>query len=97
MAWDEEKAWVLWPEYFDSTRTRLNGRKVSKSRAVPEPTLDQLVAAVRHLGLQYKAESEKSYPGNWVQKKGRVLVERSMTKGQLTAKVGEYLVKHQRS
>ena len=30
MALDEDKAWVLWPEYFDISRSRAEGRKVGK-------------------------------------------------------------------
>jgi signal recognition particle subunit SRP19 len=97
MALDEKKAWVLWPEYFDSNRSRLSGRKVAKNLAVPSPTLDQLVAAVRTLGMQYKVQSEKSYPGNWVEKNGRVLVERSIPKSQLVKKVGEHVRRNHRS
>ena len=97
MAWDEEKAWVLWPEYFDSSRSRLTGRKVAKNLSVPIPSLDQIVSAVKHLGLQYKVEADKSFPGNWIEKRGRVLVERSMPKTKLIKAVGEYLRRTQRS
>ncbi|OPY31502.1 MAG: Signal recognition particle 19 kDa protein [Methanomassiliicoccales archaeon PtaU1.Bin124] len=97
MAWDEEKAWVLWPEYFDSNRSRLAGRKAGKTMSVPAPTVEQIVAAVRHLGLNYKVESDKSFPGNWAEKKGRVLVERAIPKSQLIKKVGEHLRRNQRS
>jgi signal recognition particle subunit SRP19 len=93
VALDEEKAWVLWPEYFDISRSRAEGRKVAKERAVPSPTLDMLVLAVKHLGLQHKAEPDKSYPGAWHEKKGRVLVERTLPKTLLMDKVGQHLKK----
>jgi signal recognition particle subunit SRP19 len=93
VALDEDKAWVLWPEYFDISRSRAEGRKVGKDIAVASPTLDMLVIAVKHLGLQYKAEPEKAYPGAWHQKRGRVLVERTLPKTLLLKKVGQHLKK----
>src|SRR5512145_2701566 len=97
MALDEKKAWVLWPEYFDSTRSRAEGRKVAKEISVQDPSLEMLTAAVRSLGVEYMVEAEKSYPGEWYYKKGRVLVEKAMPKSLLVLKVGQYLRRTQRS
>ena len=97
MALDEDTAWVLWPEYFDRSRPRSQGRKVKKALAVNDPGVDLVVSALRKLGLEHKVEREKSYPANWFSKKGRVLVERTMPKSQLVQKVGEQLGKLQRS
>jgi len=94
---DEKRSWVLWPEYFDAGRTRAAGRKVKKSLAVPNPTLEMMEKALVKLGLDYVLETEKSYPGAWYDKKGRVLVARTITKSQLLVKVGEVLVRAQRS
>jgi signal recognition particle subunit SRP19 len=94
---DEEKAWVLWPEYFDSALTRAQGRKVKKSLSVPQPTTELIAKACQSLGLENKVEPEKSYPGRWYEKKGRVLVDRKMPKSKLLVKVGERLVRSQRS
>jgi signal recognition particle subunit SRP19 len=90
---DEEKAWVLWPEYFDSNRTRDQGRKVRKELSVPEPSLEMLGKALQRLGLEYKVEEAKSYPGNWYKSQGRVLVDHKFTKSQLILKVAEQLAK----
>jgi signal recognition particle subunit SRP19 len=97
MPLDEKKAWVLWPEYFDSARTRAEGRRVSKAMAVISPTLDMIVAALKKIGVEHKAETDRSYPGNWHEHKGRVLVEKKMTKTQLIAAVAEQMKKAQRS
>jgi signal recognition particle subunit SRP19 len=94
---DEEKAWVLWPEYFDSNRTRDQGRKVRKELSVPDPSLEMLGKALQRLGLEYKVEEAKSYPGNWYKSQGRVLVDRKLPKSQLLMKVAEQLLKVQRS
>ncbi len=97
MALDEDTAWVLWPEYFDRTRPRAQGRKVKKGLAINDPDVDQIAAALRKLGLEHKIEREKAYPANWFLKKGRVLVSKTMPKSQLVQKVGELLSKAQRS
>ena len=97
MALDEDTAWVLWPEYFDAKRSRDQGRKVKRSLAVSEPTVDLIAKVVEKLGLEYKVESDKSYPSNWYGHKGRVLVQKTMKKSQLLAKVGQEISKVQRS
>lgn len=97
MALDEDKAWVLWPEYFDSGRSRAAGRKVSKELAIKDPTLEMIVAALKSLGLEHKIEADKAFPGNWHAHMGRVLVSHSMPKTLLLLKVSQYMRGHQRS
>jgi len=97
MALDEDTAWVLWPEYFDASRSRDQGRKVKRSLAVKEPTVELITKAVEKLGLEYKVETEKSYPSNWHGHKGRVLVQKTMKKSQLLARIGQEISKAQRS
>jgi signal recognition particle subunit SRP19 len=97
MALDDDAAWVLWPEYFDRSRPRSQGRKVKKGLAISDPNADLLSAALRQLGLQHKVELEKRYPANWFYSGGRVLVEKTMPKSQLVKKVAELLIKAQRS
>ncbi|MEM0448959.1 MAG: signal recognition particle subunit SRP19/SEC65 family protein [Methanomassiliicoccales archaeon] len=94
---DEEKAWVLWPEYFDVALSRAEGRKVRKELAVSSPTVEMISKACQSLGLEHKIEINKAYPSKWYDKKGRVLVERSMPKTLLLLKVGERLARTQRS
>lgn len=94
---DTEKSWVLWPEYFDANLTRAQGRKVSKKLAVPEPSLDMISKALQKLDIEFTLEEEKSYPGEWHLKKGRALVPITIPKSQLLVKVGEILVRSQRS
>jgi signal recognition particle subunit SRP19 len=97
MTLDEDKAWVLWPEYFDINRTRDAGRKVSKKLSISNPNVELIAKAVKQMGLEYKIETDKSYPGNWYHHTGRVLVEHSLPKTLLMLKVGQALIKIQRS
>jgi signal recognition particle subunit SRP19 len=97
MALDEDTAWVLWPEYFDRSRPRSQGRKVRKDLAINNPDVDIISKALSQLGLEHKVERDKSFPANWFSKGGRVLVEKTGPKSQLVLRVGEVLVKVQRS
>ncbi len=96
MAFDADKAWVLWPEYFDINRTRAQGRRVKKNQAIAEPQMANIIKAVEKVGLQWKMEEGKAYPGAWWNKQGLLLVENSMPKSQLLPKVAEALKQIQR-
>ena len=48
-----------------------------------EPTINEIEKALKKLGLQYELEKDKSYPGKWYEKSGRVLVEWDKTKLEL--------------
>ncbi len=92
MSYDEDTAWSVWPEYFDKSRSRAEGRKVNRRLAVHSPTLEGLEKAVRALGLEYRVESGKLYPANWPHSEGRIRVERSLAKTELLRKLGRELV-----
>jgi signal recognition particle subunit SRP19 len=64
---------------------------VIKKFAIPEPQMSMIIKAVDKLGLQWKLEEGKSYPGAWWNKQGLLLVENTMPKSQLLPKVGEML------
>ena len=97
MAFDADKAWVFWPEYFDSNRSKAEGRRVPKSLAIQDPTMEMVIKAVQRAGFQYKLEEGKSYPGSWWKKTGMLLVENTMPKPVTLRRVAEELLKVQRS
>ena len=47
----QDKA-IIWPAYFDQTKTRKNGRRVSKNLAVPNPKIEELQEAAKKLGCE---------------------------------------------
>lgn len=63
----------LYPVYFDASRTRAEGRRVSKELAVPNPLAREVVNACRDLRLQTLFEPEKMHPKDWANP-GRVKV-----------------------
>jgi signal recognition particle subunit SRP19 len=97
MAYDEDNAIVIWPEYFDSERTRAEGRGLPKSQCVNNPDLDIIAKGAMILDLDYRVLENKSYPGNANARKGCVRVEKGkMTKTEILPRIGEILVKNKR-
>lgn len=55
----------LYPLYFDSQKTRSEGRRVSASQAVLNPLAREIVDAVQLLGLKTVFEPGKTHPKDW--------------------------------
>ncbi len=68
--------YVIWPVYFDKNSTRLQGRKISRNKAVEKPDVEQISKAAKSLGFHAIIEKEKSHPARHWKKDGRVLVEK---------------------
>jgi signal recognition particle subunit SRP19 len=96
MTYDDDTAIVLWPEYFDSGRSRAQGRKAPLELCVKNPQLDIIAKGAMIQDLEYKIFEEKAYPGNWAAKRGCVRVERGkLSKTELIYEIGRILVKNQ--
>ena len=66
---------VIWPAYFDATRSRREGRRIPLSLAVDDPTVDEIATAVQQVGYDSVVERDVAYPRqNW-DTSGRVLVK----------------------
>ncbi|CAM1503935.1 Fc.00g015260.m01.CDS01 [Cosmosporella sp. VM-42] len=63
----------LYPVYFDASRTRAQGRRVSSELAVKNPLAREIAVACSRLGLQTLFEPEKVHPKDWANP-GRVKV-----------------------
>lgn len=95
MAYDDDNAIVLWPEYFDISRSRAEGRRLPKSLCVNKPDLDIIAKGAMILDLEYKIIEDAAYPSNSNEKNGCVRVEKGkMKKTTLLSKIGETLVKN---
>jgi signal recognition particle subunit SRP19 len=79
---DKDKL-VVWPIYFDSTRSRRNGRAVAAEHAVSSPTIDDVIAAATKAGLKPEVEREKRHPKTWYESAGRILVQKSGPKSKV--------------
>jgi len=82
---------VLWPAYFDSTKTRLQGRRIPKGLAVTSPRLDELQKAAERCGLQTEVFSDVKHPHAPWQKTGLIFVPKSASKMQMIRRVAKEL------
>ena len=95
MAYDDDNAIVLWPEYFDKNRSRSKGRRLPVELCVENPDLDIIAKGAMLLDLDYKIIEDKSYPADWVNKKGCVRVEKGkLKKTEILPAIGKTLVEN---
>ena len=80
---------VLWPVYFDSQRTRAEGRRIPRRLAKPVPTLDVVGKAVGNLGHPYEVVSEAAHPRFHWKKTGFILVKKTKPKNQFILEVAQ--------
>jgi len=83
---------MVWPVYFDSSKTRKEGRKVPKNVAIPSPNLKELQRAIDHLKLGPEVEVNTAYPTIPWLKTGRILVRKSGPKIQTLKKIAKQIV-----
>jgi len=88
----QDKA-IIWPAYFDQTKTRKNGRRVPKNLAVQSPKIDELQEAAVKLGLHGEVVEEASYPKIPWGKTGMILVEKKAPKEQIIKNLAKQLAK----
>ncbi|KAI9721604.1 MAG: signal recognition particle subunit [Chrysothrix sp. TS-e1954] len=95
------KHWAcLYPIYFDASKTRAEGRRVSKSLAVHNPLAREMCDAIFRLGLQMAFEAEKTHPKDWanpgrvrvlLRQDGQPVSNKVSNKHHLYIKVAEHL------
>jgi len=83
---------LLWPAYFDSNKTRLQGRRVPKSLAITSPKLEEIQNATKSIGLQSEVVFDVKYPKTPWQKTGYVLIPKKGLKTQIIRKIAKELV-----
>ena len=84
---------MVWPQYINKNLSISEGRKVSKEIAVSDPTLNDIERALKRMGLSMSVQKEKSYPGKWYEKSGRILVESDLKKLDLLKSICEEIKK----
>ena len=88
----QEKA-IIWPAYFDQTKTRKKGRRVPRNLAVPSPKIEEIEEAARRLGLKPEVAADVGYPKAPWQKAGLVKVEKKTPKEQIIKNIAKQLTK----
>jgi signal recognition particle subunit SRP19 len=72
---------VIWPAALDAECSRSEGRRVSRSLAVSNPTVDEIARAVQQVGYDAVVERDKRYPREY-DTRGRVLVQNADDAGK---------------
>ena len=70
---------VVWPVNIDANASIREGRKIPLSKAVPRPTIEEIVRAANDLGLNPEVE-EKAYPRKWHSERRRVAIDKRGSK-----------------
>ena len=84
---------IIWPAYFDLTKTRKEGRRVQKSLAVQSPKILEVQEAAQKLGLKFEVVADKGYPKAPWAKTGMILVEKKGSKEQIINRIAKQLLK----
>jgi len=69
-----KKFQVIYPEYFEASLSRSEGRKVSKKLSCEDSSLRKVVFACKKLELDYTIQQDKAYPSQWWLSRGRLLI-----------------------
>jgi signal recognition particle subunit SRP19 len=84
---------VVWLDYFNKTLTRNKGRKLSKEKCIFDPSLKELVDAVKAAGLEIKESDEKArFPKRPYVRSGYIVLPKNSSKIKILNKISEKLV-----
>ena len=86
---------IIWPDYFDSTKTRRDGRRIPKSLAVPSPKILEIKDAAEKIGLECELVPDASYPKTPWLKTGMLLMKKNEPKDRIIKSVAKQLLKIQ--
>lgn len=84
---------IIWPSYFDVTKSRKGGRRIGRNLAIERPTVEELARAAEISGIPYKIDKSAAYPGAWWEKSGRLFVTKAMPKGRMLVSIAKNLKK----
>ncbi|HET6580568.1 MAG TPA: signal recognition particle subunit SRP19/SEC65 family protein [Methanoregula sp.] len=79
---------ILYPCYFNAAYTRRQGRRVSLSRGVKAPVVNDLERALKRIGVTFRVEDHQ-HPAHWMRREGRVVVTWQEGKEALIKKVAQ--------
>nr|WP_245526237.1 signal recognition particle protein Srp19 [Methanohalophilus mahii] len=77
MLMKDEGRLVIWPASIDRSKSRNEGRIVSRKSSVKEPNLEEMEKAAASLGLNPEVQKDKAYPRSWWEKSGRIMVDKN--------------------
>jgi len=84
---------IIWPAYFDSAKTRKDGRRVPKDLAVSSPKILEMKEVAEKLHLECEIVMDVAHPRTPWLKTGMLLAKRNEAKEQMIKKIAKQLVK----
>ena len=72
--------YFIYPEYFDKSLKRSEGRRLPLDYSLDNPTWQEIRLAAEKIGLDCEIRKESSYPRQWWNPKGLLLVEKKKSK-----------------
>ncbi len=84
---------IMWPAYFDSTKTRKNGRRVTKNLAVVSPRVTEIKDAAEKLRLKCEIVADVAYPKTPWLKTGMLLAQKKQSKDRTISEIAKLLLK----
>ncbi len=86
---------VIYPAYLDSTLSWREGRRVPRSLAVRNPSVEEIVKAAEELGLNPVVE-EARYPRLWWRYRYRVVVDKVASKQEVLRMIARKIIEYRR-
>ena len=84
---------VVWPTNLDSTKSRAQGRKVSKGLAIQTPRLEEIHEAAKRLSIETELVPGKSRPNLWWEKGGYAILAKKGSKTSFTRELASEIKK----
>ena len=84
---------IVWPVYFDTNKSRKEGRRIPKNCAVQSPKIVEIKEAADNLGLRNEINLEARFPKTPWAKTGMLLVEKGEAKEKIIQKIAKQLIK----
>lgn len=81
---------ILWVDYFNSSLSRADGRKVPTNQAVRNPTLQELAKATERLGIQAEVVVA-AFPKRMNVKTGYLSIPKTKKKSQVIREISGML------
>ena len=84
---------IIWPVYFDTNKSKTDGRRVPKNLAVINPKILEIKEAADKLGLQNEVNPTAGYPRTPWAKTGMLSIEKKEPKEQIVLKLAKELIR----
>ena len=82
---------IVWPIYFDSNKTRNQGRRIPKNLSISSPKLVELQSATKKLGMLPEIVYDATHPSCPWRKTGLIILPKTESKSRMLNKIAKKL------